>query len=395
MPETLQLYYLEPRLLETDATIVDVRGQGSSPEIVLDRTLFYPEGGGQPCDLGTLGGAALSSVVEVGGRIVHRLAGPLEARPGQRVRLVLDGGRRRDHREQHSAQHLLSSVLLRLFDAPTVSFHLGAERSTIDAEAPLLSDEDLAEAEGQIDEVVAEDYPFTTHLCPPEDPDSFPLRKRPPQGEEELRIVEIDGIDYSPCCGTHVSSAGELRLVKILGAEKYKGMTRVSFVAGARAIRDYAEVSHIVRQTARAFGVSSSELEEKARRSVERLKSAEASLVALRRDRAALEARIAAGPSGAPPSPSLLRFADRDAQAAQEAVHAYGELGATALAASLPELTVVAGSPDARDLGRRLKALAEPLGGKGGGGQGSFRASFPDLASLETFLDKARAELGG
>jgi alanyl-tRNA synthetase len=374
--------------------VLELRGSPAAPVLVLDRTLFYPEGGGQPCDLGTVGGVPLESVAEEGGRVLHRMAGAVNAEPGLRLPLVLDWERRDDHRVQHSAQHLLSSVLLRLFDAPTVSFHLGAERSTIDVKGPPLTEGDLAEAEARMDEVVAEDYPFTTHICPPEDLASFPLRKRPPEGEEELRIVEIDGIDYSPCCGTHVASALELRLVKILGVEKYKGMNRVAFVAGRRALRDYASVSRIAHGTARAFGSSLGELEERARKSVERLKAQESSLAALVRERAALEAALAATAPGGLGSPALLRFADRDALAAAEGARAYGALGAIALAVSEPELTVVAAAPEATRLGERLKPLALKAGGKGGGGPASFRASFPDDASLEAFVASALAELG-
>ncbi|MDA8427457.1 MAG: alanyl-tRNA editing protein [Treponema sp.] len=394
MSETLRLYYTQPRLRETEAAALEVLGTPAAPVLILDRTIFYPEGGGQPCDLGTIGGVALDSVVEEGGQVLHRLSGALDAEPGTSLPLVLDWARREDHRTQHSAQHLLSAVLLRLFDAPTVSFHLGAERSTIDVEGKLLSDEDLAEAEAAIEEVIAEDYPFVTHLCPPEELGSFPLRKRPPEGEEQLRIVEIDGLDYSPCCGTHVASALELRLVKLLGAEKYKGMSRVSFVAGRRALADYGSVSRIARASARAFAVSVGELEEKARRSVERLKTLEASLAALSRERATLEASLAAASPGGLASPALLRFADRDAQAAFESARAYAELGAAVLAVSMPELTAVAAAPRASGLGERLKPLAQAAGGKGGGGPASFRASFSDSLSLESFVASALTELG-
>jgi len=395
MSDTMRLYYTQPRLRETGAAVLEVLGAPAAPLLVLDRTIFYPEGGGQPCDLGTIGGVPIESVVEEGGRVLHRLAGAVEAETGRSLPLVLDWVRREDHTTQHSAQHLLSAVLLRLFDASTVSFHLGAERSTIDVEGRPLTEEDLAEAEAEIDVVVAEDYPVVTHLCPPEDLTAFPLRKRPPQGEELLRIVEIDGIDYSPCCGTHVASTRELRLVKLLGVEKYKGMSRVSFVAGRRALADYASVSRIARASARAFSSSIGELEGKARGSVERLKALEASLAALGRERAALEAALAASAPGGLASPALLRFADRDAQSAFESARAYAERGAVTLAVSLPELTAVAAAPGPDRLGERLKGLAQAAGGKGGGGPSSFRASFPDAGALEAFVAAARAELEG
>ncbi|HTX72985.1 MAG TPA: alanyl-tRNA editing protein [Rectinemataceae bacterium] len=397
MSDTIRLYYLEPGLTEAEATLVEVIQSRPHPLLVLDRSLFYPEGGGQPSDLGTIAGVPLSEVTEEGGRVLHRMGGDFEGRPGQRLRLVLDADRRRDHREQHSAQHLLSALLLRLYEAPTLSFHLGAEHSTIDIDLPSLGAEDVAEVERRIDEAIEDDYPVTTHLCPPEDVASFPLRKRPPEDESELRIVEIDGIDFSPCCGTHVGSTGELRAIKIVGVERYKGMTRLSFVAGRRAVRDYARVSRIAQAGAGAFGCALDELPEKARRSVERLKKLESSAGALIRERAALEARLAAAGEGGLSALTVLRFVDRDAQAAQESARAFAARGSLTIAISLPELTVSVAGPEYQssvELGRVLKPLAEAQGGRGGGGRNSFRASFPGVEALDAFVEAARAELG-
>lgn len=395
MIRTERLYYSDPSAQEAEASIIGAEGTASEPVLVFDRTVFYPEGGGQPCDLGTVAGVAVSFVEESGGRILHHLAAPLAASPGERVRLVLDAARRRDHSEQHTGQHLLSSTLLRLFGAPTVSFHLGVERCTIDIDVPSLPDDDLAEAEARVDEVIADDYPLVVHLCPPEDPHSFPLRKKLPEGEAEIRVVEIDGIDFTPCCGTHLASTGRIRHLKILGAEKYKGMTRVTFVAGGRATAESFLMSHNVRETARAFGCSTAEVAQKAIRAAERLKALEQASAGLVRERAALEAELAAQRPGGIPGAMVLRYSDRGVDGAQEAVRAFTGRGAIAIAVSLPELTAIAASPKAGTrLGERLKPLALAASGKGGGGDTSFRASFPDQASLETFLAAAERELG-
>ncbi len=392
MRETQRLYYDESRLALAKARIIEAMDGGR--KLVLDRSIFYPEGGGQPCDLGTIGGIALVSVTEEGGRILHSLAEPLKAGSGAEVELVLDAGRRLDHSVQHSAQHLISSVFTRLFEAETLSFHLGSARSTIDLGLPPPSELDIAGIEAALEEAVASDYPYVVHLCPPERVADFPLRKAPPEGEEELRIVEIDGLDYSPCCGTHVSSSSALRLVKILGVEKYKGITRLSFVAGARAAADYAEVSRSVRAAARALGCSVGELADRVARAAERQKSVEASLSRLERDRAVLEVEIASAKEGGLPRLVTAVYEDRDANAAQEAVRALAARGAIALAASLGELTLVAAGPgvEAR-LGERLKPLAEASGGRGGGGATSFRAAFKDRSGLLSFMKAAEAEL--
>ena len=177
----------------------------------------------------------MTAVSETGGRLLHSLAGPAAFLAGDRVSLHIEADRRRDYSQAHSGQHLLSSTFMRLLGAATVSVHLSRERCFIDFDIPAIPDEDVAEAEDLVERIIADDYPIRIHSCPPEDLASFPLRKRPPQGEEVVRVVEIDGIDFTPCCGTHLGSTGELRLVRILGTEKYKGMTRLAFVAGSRA----------------------------------------------------------------------------------------------------------------------------------------------------------------
>jgi alanyl-tRNA synthetase len=213
---------------------------GEALALVLDRTIFYPEGGGQPCDRGTINGHALTDVQEKNGEILHIVrAGEGTSLEGGPAELVLDAVRRRDITTQHSAQHLLSGVLLRLTGSPTVSMHLGDEASTIDLDCAEASPETLLAAEEAVAAVIEEDRPIITHLCPPEDVGSFPLRKIPPQGEDVIRVIEIQGNDFSPCCGTHLRSTAQIGMLRILGAEKYKGMMRISFIAGRRVLANH------------------------------------------------------------------------------------------------------------------------------------------------------------
>ena len=406
MANTERLYYTRPELLEIEAAIVAVEGPPSAPVVEFDRTVFYPEGGGQPSDLGSIGGFAVASVQEAGGRVLHTLAGPCTLRRGDRARLCVDGGRRLDYSQAHSGQHLLSATALRLVGAPTVSAHFGKERCAIDLDVRSIPDEDMAAVEDAVELAIAEDRPIRVHLCPPENLSSFPLRKRPPVGEEQLRIVEIEGIDFTPCCGTHLFSTGKLRFVRILGAERYKGMTRVYFLAGGRAAADYRSVSRAAQDAARALGVPVAELPAAAGREVGRRKGLERANAGFVRERDLAEAAAAAaelglaaegasGPpaAGAPPLVSR-RYADRDAASLMETAKAFASAGMTALLASLPDLTVQALSPtgDAR-LGERLKPGLAAAGGKGGGGATSFRAVFPDAARLDLFMASAAAQI--
>jgi alanyl-tRNA synthetase len=385
------LYYARPGLERLGARLVAFVGEGGAKGLVLDDTIFYPEGGGQPCDLGTMEGLPLLSVTEEGGQVVHRLAVPLPGdwEPGRMLELRLDGPRRLEH----SAQHLLSATLLRLFGSPTTSFHLGPERCTIDIDCPALPAEDAAEAERAVNEAIGADYRIITHLCPPEDLADFPLRRRPPSGEAVLRVVEIDGLDFTPCCGTHVASTSALRLLIILGYEKYKGMTRVHFVAGGRAVALARSSAQVARDAARILGCPPQSVAVEVERQAGRLKEALAANKGLVRARATMEADISVAKNPGT-GPIILEFRDRDAEAAVEAAKALAERGRVALVASHPDLTACAAAPGPEaGLGARLKPLSEEKGGKGGGGPAFFRASFPNSVYFGDFLGLARRNL--
>jgi len=400
MANTERLYYSSPDLFETEATVLAVEGESLSPLLELEASIFYPEGGGQSCDLGTIAGLELLQVTEAEGRILHALKGPLPPelalKAGQRVTLAVDRARRLDYSQQHSAQHLLSATFLRLIGAPTVSVHLGRELCLIDFGVPAIPDEDIAEAEALVERAIAEDRAILVHCCPPEDLSSFALRKRPPEGEEVVRIVEIEGIDLTPCCGTHVASAGRLRLVRVLGTERYKGMTRLSFLAGGRAAADYRAVSLIARGASRALSTSVPELPAAVARESELRKALERSNLALLRERAALEAASALAAAGGKGALVSRRRGDRDAASLMESAKALTSLGATALLASISELTVQALAPSGESrLGERLGPLLSGCAGRGGGGANSFRAVFPDAGSLEAFMGEAERLLNG
>lgn len=394
MRVTERLYYERPELYAIEAEVLAVDGSEESPELILDRTIFFPGGGGQSCDLGSIGDKAVVAVAEREGVIRHRLHGACPFRAGDRVRLDVDAERRVDYSRQHTAEHLVASVASRLLGARTVSVHFGPERSLIDFDLPSISDEDLEAVEEEVDRIIAEDYPIRVHLCPPEDIASFPLRRDAPAGEELLRVVEIDGLDFTPCCGLHRSSTAALRLVRLLGSERYKGMTRVYFVAGSRAAADYRALSRIARASARLLGTSESSLPEAVAREAERLRVLELENGALLRERASMEAAAAKAGKAAAPFVAR-RYADRSAASLMETAKAFAAAGMTALLASLPELTVQVLSPDSSlGLGERLKKPLSASGGKGGGGANSFRAVLPDAESLALFMEAVEKELG-
>ena len=245
---TERIYYDYTSSEPFGAVILELRPGGDETVCcILDKTIFYPEGGGQSADRGTINGIPLLDVQEKKGEILHVFSGSDgEKLKTGKAELVLDSRRRRDFSALHTGQHILSATLLRMIDAPTVSMHLGDETYTIDVRAAEITEEILITAEDAVAAVIEENRPVTVHLCPPEDASTFNLRKVPPQGEDVLRIVEIKDCDVIACCGTHVKSTAEIGLFRILAAEKYKGMTRISFSAGHRLLLE----SRMLRQNA-------------------------------------------------------------------------------------------------------------------------------------------------
>ncbi|HEY9053417.1 MAG TPA: alanyl-tRNA editing protein, partial [Rectinemataceae bacterium] len=323
--------------------------EGGSLELILDRTIFYPEGGGQPCDLGFVSGLPLLAVEEGPEGLIHILPDATTERqalfhPGACVELKLDARRRRDHTQQHSGQHLVSAVLERELGIHTLSFHLGESYSTIDITATSLDRSRIEAIETRVEEFVIANTPYRVHVCDSTRAREFPLRKLPPEGEEELRIIEIDGYDWVACCGTHVQKAGELRLVKILSAERYKGGTRLYFVAGDRAASLLFRQRDILARTALLLGCAAEEVEKRVEAHIETRKLQEQRMRALISRTAELEVDVAASSAG---TTGLLGFdlEDRTAEEAMETIKAASRRGFAVLVLSRKDSTVCAQIP--------------------------------------------------
>jgi alanyl-tRNA synthetase len=284
---TRRLYYDDAYLREFEAEVVETRMHEGSPAVVLDATAFYPESGGQPWDAGTVGGVEVVKVLDLDGVIVHVLRG--EA-PSGRVRCLVDWPARFDHMQQHTGQHILSQAFYEVVRGETQSFHLGPDASTLEIGLRAISDADLDRVEDRANAVVWEDREVKTYFVPEDRIDQVPLR-RPPKKHGLLRVVEVAGFDYSACGGTHCRRAGEVGLVKVLGAEKIRGNMRFDFVCGFRALADYRLKDRGLRRIADSF----STLPKDAPGQVEKLA---ADLKALRRRDRRLEERLAAFEAG-------------------------------------------------------------------------------------------------
>jgi alanyl-tRNA synthetase len=312
-----RLYYdasaLEERALDFSAQVTDIRldskdETGQLWQVALDRTAFYPTGGGQPHDLGTLtatsrSGAVLEVAVERveeddAGEVWHYVRKPLIQ--GTKIAGQVDAERRLDHAQQHSGQHLLSAVFLRELNARTVSFHLsplrtGADSVTIDLAlsegAPKLTDDDLARIELATNRVVAEDRAITPRWVSHEEAEAMLARgdlRKLPERVGPMRIVTMEGIEHNACGGTHVASTGAIGSVLVRRLEKVKQGQRVEFVCGLRAVRTARRDFELLRQTGALLSVGAADVPDRITRLLEDRKAAAKEIKALLKQQAGL-----------------------------------------------------------------------------------------------------------
>ncbi len=267
---TVRLYYQDPTQVSFTAHVVERLTWEGKPAVVLDRSAFYPTGGGQPCDVGWLDGVPVVEVVERESdrAVLHILGQPLAT---DQVQGLVDWDRRFDLTQQHTGQHILSEAFVERLDAHTVGFHLSEEYATIDLDRAPLSAEQLHGVEELANQIVCENRPVEARFVPDEEVGSLPLRK-PVTHQGPVRIVQIREFDCSACGGTHVQATGQVGLIKITRSERRGEETRVEFLCGIRALKDYGFKNTLVMDLARQFTVSHRELGELVQRLAEDLK---------------------------------------------------------------------------------------------------------------------------
>ena len=358
---TVRLYLQDPYLRSFDARVLEVRDVDGRPAAVLDRSAFYPEGGGQPGDRGALGAVKVLDTQERDGAMLHLLEKPIEPGP---VTGEIDWARRFDHMQQHHGQHLLSAAFDKL-SAPTLSFHLGERTCTIDLDAPVAR-LDVARAEALANESVWRDLPVVARDFTGEERARLPLRKEPVKGD---RVVLVEGVDASPCGGTHPARTGEVGCIAVLRTQKWgEGKSRVEFACGGRVIRLLHEASETVMAAAEALKTAPADVAQAASRVVAESQARRKAADGLLEELAALEAaRLKA--QGSPVVAKL----GRGAAFARSVAQSLAQGGATALLAAVEDgraHLVFARPKGAKGpaMGELLKDALALLDGKGGGG---------------------------
>ncbi|HBZ82338.1 MULTISPECIES: alanyl-tRNA editing protein [Brevibacillus] len=285
-----RLYY-QDAYTRTFAAHVQKRGQEAdgTPYVVLSQTAFYPTGGGQPSDLGSLNECRVVDVEEVDGEVRHRLEVPLPEECTE-VTGQIDWDRRFDHMQQHAGQHILSAAFLEVAQAETVAFHLGKERVTIDVRLDELTADVWEAVEQRANQVVLENHPIIARFVDDEELASLPLKKQPTV-TENVRVVIIPEYDYNPCGGTHPARTGEVGAIKILGWERHRGNIRLEFICGLRALRDYTRKQATVRELAKLLVTSEAELIAQAERVLSERDSLKAKLAEVEKQLLEVEVR--------------------------------------------------------------------------------------------------------
>jgi alanyl-tRNA synthetase len=389
---TERLYYSDSHLIEFEARVVDVTDRVSGwTAVVLDQTAFYPTGGGQPSDTGTLNGSRVVECIDDGDNgVLHVVQGAAPVRDSV-VRGRVDWARRLDHIQQHTGQHILSQAFVKLFNAPTKGFRVMDASCEIDVELKNPTTEIIERAVELANNVIWEDRSITILNVTSEQAAELSLRKEPAR-EGELRLIEIEGFDLTPCGGTHAYRTGEVGMIAVRSWERAKGLTRMEFVAGTRALADYRKANKSAREMAALFSTGRDDAPQLAAQMVEENKELHRRVRMLEEVAAGVEAEklLASAEAGI----VVQVFEGRDAESLKKLAHALmTKPGTVALLGSRDKDTarlVFARSPDAPgDMSMLMREACTMLDGRGGGKPEMAQGGGKKIDKLNAALNRA------
>ena len=375
-----KLYYADSHLKEFSATVTGCTETKGGWAVTLDATAFYPTGGGQNCDLGTLGGPNVLDVKEQAEEIIHLCDAPLQI--GSTVKGAIDWERRFDHMQQHSGEHLVMGQVYQKFGYHNVGFHMGTGLVTIDLDGPV-SWEDLLEIESNVNRIIWENRPVKTWYPSAEELPTVNYRSKKAL-PWPVRIVEFSGADVCACCGTHVKFTGEIGMVKFVSCIKFKEGVRIEMASGKRAMELFRNIFEQNRQVSQTFSAKILETGAAAKKFNELLNQEKYRATGLQRK---LFAAIAAGYAG---KAQAVHFEEGlNPGSVRELADAIAEKAQTAIVYSGTDdagysICIISKTADTRELGKAVNAA---LNGRGGGKPGAFQGSIQaSKAQIEAFF---------
>jgi alanyl-tRNA synthetase len=415
---TDRLYYQDSFLYKFDAEIREVL-ETPRPAIILDRTAFYPTSGGQIHDTGWLilsnptasqpNDAARFRVTEVAdtedGRIVHYLEPPLgtplnAAQPGLPIRGEIAAARRRDHMQQHSAQHVLSAAFMRLFDMPTVSFHMADDYCSIDLNTTALTQRQIESAELLANEIMIENRPVEIRYVTRDEAAQLGLRKLPPAERDPLRLIDVRDFDLTACGGTHVSQTGQIGGILLRKFEKVRQGYRVEFVAGQRAVATARRDFTALTETAALFSANIYDVPQQAHKSLDEVRALRKAFEQSQDELAAAQAAslLAETPATDGRKVIVRVFVDRELNflklLAQKLTRQSSPVIALLATTSPQPALVFAQSPgQPNNMGALLKDAAAAHGGRGGGTKDLAQGGFTQIEGIAEILDATAKKL--
>ena len=400
---TDRLYYHDSFLYGFEAEVSELT-TGPRPALFLDRTAFYPTSGGQIFDKGVIETETEKlKVTEVadgeGGRVIHYLeAPPKDIKPGTKVRGLIDPTRRRDHMQQHTGQHVLSAALVRLFNMPTVSFHMADDYCSIDLDTPAISKDQIEQAERLANEIILENRPVAIRFVTRDEAGNLGLRKLPPAERDELRLIDIQDFDLTACGGTHVNQTGQIGCILLRKTEKVRQGWRVEFVAGQRAVATARRDFTALTETAGLFSAHIYDVPQQARKSLDEIRTLRKQREQSQEELAEAQAAtlIAETPETRSRKLVIRTFTDRDMNFLKLLAQKLTRLAPNVvalLATNSPQPSLVfaqsAGQPN--DMGFLMKQAMSKLGGRGGGSKDMAQGGIPNADRIESALHDASA----
>jgi alanyl-tRNA synthetase len=383
---THRLYYTDAYRTAFTANVVDRSEDGL--RVYLDETAFYPTSGGQPHDVGTLGGVAVVDVLDEDDRIAHVLASPLSA-SNEAVNGSIDWKRRHDNMQQHTGQHLLSAVFEDLFGAKTLSVHFGPDYSTLDLDAEFVSRDQLVKAERRANELVAESRPVRVTF---EDAASADGLRKASDRSGTLRIVSISEVDRSACGGTHVRSTAEIGVILLRSVEKVRKATRVEFLCGERAVRRARRDYESLLGIAGSLSASIDDVAPLVTAQSERLKEGDNIRKKLEKDLASYRVRERYDAT-TPDVNGVRTIVIRDASSIDElramaqAAFALQKVVVVGALTNPPSVLLASSEDSGVDSGRTLKEKLTAAGGRGGGSPRIAQGSVPGPAAADLVVE--------
>jgi len=408
---TERLYYTDSFLRDFEARVTAVSGEAGSLAVTLDRSAFYPTSGGQIFDTGFLevatgSGTSRLRVMDVTENeqtheVLHIVEGEAQTlQPGAAVRGAINAERRRDHMQQHSGQHVLSAAFEKLYNFPTVSFHMGDENCTIDLASDAVSAKQLQTAEKLANEVIAEDRPVEIRFATPEEARTMGVRKIPPAEREKLRLIDIREFDLNACGGTHVRSTGQIGGMLLRKTEKVKQGVRVEFVCGLRAVATARRDFQTLTEAAALFSTHIWEVPQQVRKSQDEIKSAQKAQHRQLEEIAELQAQsmLQSAEDRGAHKVVVHFFPERDLSfirmLAQKLIRCGTAVALLGCGGQQPSLVFGQTAGLAHDMGALMKETVQRLGTRGGGTRDMAQGGAPDAASAEDAVRQAASKVG-